>query len=48
MTETELMRRLRADAVQELERVKVLDQRAATLNDMIRQYDEALAHKPSA
>lgn len=51
----ELMTRLRADAVRDLERVKVLagilpfnclewlDQRAATLNETIRQFDEALA-----
>ena len=55
MTEVDLMRRLRADALKDLERVRVLggvlpftylewlDKRAATLGDMIRQYDEALS-----
>jgi hypothetical protein len=58
MTEVELMQRLRADAVLDLERVKVLagilpftylerlDQRAAALSGMIRQYDDALAGNP--
>jgi hypothetical protein len=60
VTEAELMQHLRADALRDLERVKVLvrilpfeflewlDQRAATLNNLIRQFDEVLAHKPSA
>ncbi len=55
MTEIELMQRLKADAVRELERVRVLagilpfnylewlDQRAARLGETIRQYDEALS-----
>jgi|KBSMisStandDraft_5_1062788.scaffolds.fasta_scaffold2318948_2 hypothetical protein len=53
MTEIELLQRLRADAVRELDRVKMLagilpftylewlDQRAAKLNDTIRQFDQA-------
>ena len=58
MTEVELMRRLRADAISELGRVKVLagllpftclewlDQRAAKLNETIRQYDDYLGRVP--
>ena len=61
VTELEFMKELRADAIKDLDRVKVLarilpftylewlDQRAATLTDLIRQYDTAVGaiSKPS-